>query len=78
MPATFGRQRMPGLGAGATLATAAYATDDTPRDQLSSVDGVARVTDVYGAGTFSIPDAIGLWVWGIRRSTGACETSATD
>ena len=55
------------LGAGATLATAAYATDDTPRDQLSSVDGVARVTDVYGAGTFSIPATIGLW--GVGHTT---------
>jgi membrane-associated phospholipid phosphatase len=52
------------VGAGASLAAAAYATKDSPRSELSFVDGPARITDVYGAGTFNIPVAIGLWGFG--------------
>lgn len=52
------------VGVGASLATAAYATNDAPRSELSSVDGPARITDTYGAGTFNIPIAIGLWGFG--------------
>ncbi len=49
------------LGAGTSLAAAAYMTKDSPGDELSAVEGPARLTDIYGAGTFNIPVSIGLW-----------------
>lgn len=55
------------IGAGASLAASARAADDTPQEDLSGIHDITGVTDVYGAGSFSIPVALGLW--GAGRAT---------